>query len=375
MVLGALVLLVMGGCGPDSIFPETEARAALEPALAAATPSGRTGMLLKGKAVWLEAPMFDAACLESKNLAFNDDPDRRPANARGIARISPTYLNQRFLTASTADGYCVYMGEGLSTEIKSATWDKVEKDRWHFKVAYTMAASTPWFDCLAPEWKEREIVVRKGEVPGATPTIEGTLALAEGTCPHPAPGGELRDARARPTAPPPRAPSRDDVLAAIKAWDDALWAGDFVAARDALSCYNLFEEAKVGTCSVGEVVAAGPVPRGEPRMQDGTPWLEYVQDDYAAFERIVADRKDKTLFHATYAHKRTGKERSISVQYVDGGWKLVGIVGKQLETLTTARILNDLHDSKRRDIFERRLAGEKIDEEGNSLVPEEEEAG
>ncbi|RME28623.1 MAG: hypothetical protein D6798_01995, partial [Deltaproteobacteria bacterium] len=166
------------------------------------------------------------------------------------------------------------------------------------------------------------------------------------------------------------APTRAEVEAAIQALDDALWAGDLLAARDAMVCYNLFEKDKVGTCSVGELVALGPVPRGEARMQDGTPWLEYVRDDWHEFDRIVWDRKDRTLAHVTYKHKRNGRTRSLSVQYDGGTWKVVGIVGRKAEAITTARIMTDLVDRDRRDIFERRLAGEPIDADGNSLVDE-----
>lgn len=363
-----LMLLILA-CGPAVTISEEEARAVLEPALAAGTPAGRTGVLLKGKAVWLQAPWFDKACLEQNDLAFNDDPASRPATGGGVPRISPTFKNQRFLTASTPTGYCVVLGDGLKAEIKAAEFDWGTQDRWRFTVAWTMAQPSPWFNCLDASVRERVVVVRQGEDGSAV--LDGDAVLASGDCPHPLPEGEDRAASPRPTKAAPKAPSRDDVVAALKAFDDALWEGDFLAARRAMSCYNLFQDEKYGNCSVGELISTGPVSRGDPRLQDGTPWLEYIQDGYDGFTRIVADRKDRSLYHVVYKHKRTGKDRSLSVQYVDGGWKVVGVVGRQAEAITTARVINDLHDSRRRDIFERRVAGEKIDEEGNSLVPEE----
>ncbi len=368
LLLAALFYGSLLHCASTTGFSEEEARAALEPALLAATPAGRTGLLLKGKAVWLQAPMFDKACLEQNDLAFNDDPGRRPTGGGGIARISPTYKNQRYLTASTPTGYCVLLGEGLKAEVREARFDWGTQDRWHLKVAWTMSQPTPWFNCLDPKVREREIAVVRGA--DGSLSIEGGAALAAGDCPHPLPAGEERTPGKRPTAPAPKAPGRDDVLGLLQAFDEALWQGDFLGARELLSCYNLFEEQKVGTCSVGELVALGPLPRGEPRLQDGTPWLEYVQDGAGDFTKIVPDRKDRSLFHVLYKHKRTGKERSLSVQWAEGRWKLVGVVGRQAEALTTARIVNDLHDPRRRDIFERRLQGEAIDEEGNSLIPE-----
>lgn len=360
---------LLTACGPAASISEEEARAVLEPALAAGTPAGRTGLLLKGKAVWLQAPWFDKACLEQNDLAFNDDPASRPATGGGVPRISATYKNQRFITASTPTGYCVYLGEGLKAEIKEAAFDWGTQDRWRFKVAWSMSQPSPWFNCLDASVRERELVVRQGEDGAAV--LEGKATLAEGDCPHPLPGGEERVAAPRPTKAAPKAPTRDQVTAALKAFDDALWEGDFEAARAAMSCYNLFEDEKYGTCSVAELVSTGPVARGDARLQDGTPWLEYVQDGYDGFSRIVADRKDRSLYHVLYTHKRTGKERSLSVQYVNGEWKVVGIVGRLAEAITSARVMNDLHDTRRRDIFERRMAGEKIDEEGNSLIPEE----
>jgi|GEM_PF-1935017 len=370
VVLGLVATAILGtGCGAVATPSEEAARAVLEPALTQATPAGRTGLLLKGKAVWLQAPMFDKSCLEQNDLAFNDDPASRPSSGGGIPRISPTYKNQRYLLASTPTGYCVLLGDGLKAEIKDARYDWATKDRWHFTVAYTMANPTPWFGCLDPTVRERDIVVRQGEGEGAAPIIEGTLAIAEGDCPQPMPGGEERTARPRPSSAAPRPPSKADVEKLVKAFDDALWQGDFAAARDQLACYNLFEEDTFGSCSLAEVIALGPVPRGEPRMQDGTPWLEYLQDSPAAFGRISPDRKDKSLFHVEVTHKRTGKVRTFSVQWVGGAWKLVGVVGRQAESITTVRILTDLGDKDKRDIFERRLAGEPIDEQGNPLDP------
>jgi hypothetical protein len=49
------------------------------------------------------------------------------------------------------------------------------------------------------------------------------------------------------------------------------------------------------------------------------------------------------------------------------------VIGKKAEALTPARYLYDLHKADRRRIFERRLAGDAIDEAGIST--KEEEAG
>ncbi|MCB9781002.1 MAG: hypothetical protein H6742_20705 [Alphaproteobacteria bacterium] len=363
-----LLPLTVAACGPAVSIGEEDARAVLEPALAGVANPDRVGLHLKGKAVWLQAPFFDKSCLENKDLAFNDDPATRPGGGGGTARISPTYAAQRYLTASTDSGYCVYAGKGLSTEITAAEFDWGTQDRWRFTVKYTMAEPTPWFDCLADDVKERTIIVRQGQEGEPAAVLESDVALVEdGGCPAPLPGGEERTGYARPTARPKAAPSKADVSAALKRLDDALWEGDFAAVLDSMVCYNLFEENKVGTCSIGEVIALGPVPRGEPRMKDGTPWLEYVADRYDDFGAIKKDPKDPTLYHVSYTHKRTNRTRSVSVQWADGQWKVVGVVVQKAEGITTARILTDLQDRDKKTIFDRRLAGEMIDEQGDWL--------
>lgn len=367
MIPAILAMASVLGCSSLMGPNEDEARAKLEPLLAQAAQPGRTGLLLRGKNVWLETSAFDPSCLEEKDLAFNDDPADRPSGVG--ARISPTYKNQRYLTASTDQGYCVYLGEGLKVELKELAWDRAEDKGWNATLRYTLDKPSPWGDCLDKTATTRQVLVTVGEGEDPTVSIEGGAQLAEGDCPVPLPGGEERTGRSRPAGAAPKAPSRDEAMAAMQRLDQALYDGDLVAALGAMSCYNLFEDPMFGTCSVGEIVALGPLPRGEARIKDGTPWLEYVQDEPGAFTRIVADAQDRSLFHVVYKHKRTGKDRSVSLQWEGGEWKVVGVVGKQSESITTARIVTDLADKRRREIFEKRLAGEKIDEEGNSTIP------
>ena len=59
----------------------------------------------------------------------------------------------------------------------------------------------------------------------------------------------------------------------------------------------------------------------------------------------------------------------MAVQWVDGRFKLVAVVSLRGEGLTTPRFVYDLDRKDRRDIFERRYKGEKIDEKGNSTDP------
>jgi hypothetical protein len=177
-----------------------------------------------------------------------------------------------------------------------------------------------------------------------------------------------RVARTEPIAEPPSPPSADDVRGLVQAFDDALAAGDTAKALGMVSCYNLYEKQPYGACSTAEIIAHGSVKGGE-----ANPWLEYAITDFSQFGKPTKDREKPTMFHSTFKHKRNNTPRSISVQWVGGEWKLVGIVSQQAEGLTVARFLNDLHDKEKRDIFKRRLAGEQIDYRGELLNPDAEE--
>lgn len=356
-----LVALGAGwGCGPS--IPEEAAREAVKSAFADANPPGRTGLELGGRAVWLRTDAFEDACLEQKDLAFNDNVADRPARYKDRKRISPTYQNQRYITAATDTGWCVYLGSDPTLSIDEANW---ARDHWILTVSYGMEEPTPWFECLARHVTHRTVNVRSEEDESV---VEGDLALTEGDCPHPLPGGEERTPRARPTADAPRAPSRSTVLALFRAFDEALYQKEWEKALDMVSCYNLYEERKYGSCSVAELISVGPLTRGSPRPEDGPPWLENVVFSVEDFGAIRRDRRDGSLYHVRLDSERGGS-RTVAVQWVDGRWKLVGVVGRKAEALTFMRFVYDLDRREKRDIFERRMEGEPIDEKGHPLDP------
>ena len=365
-----LSLLFLAGCGPTFVSKE-EAKQAVQSAFASANPPGRTGMELGGKAVWLSAYGFDNTCLEQKDLAFNDDPRKRHDSTQDVMRISPTYAAQRFITASTSAGYCLYVGDDPQLEI---TEIEPETDTWHVTAKLGLAKSTPWFDCLDVRFTTRFLDVIDPGDRSAAVRDPAELALFQGKCPSPMPGGEERPkAHARPTVKPPAPPTMADVQSVVKAFDDALYAHDFQKALSYVSCANLVEEAPFfGACSVGELVAVGPHPRGQERAEDGTPWLEFAVASFSDFQRVVPERRDPTLYHVTLTHKRTGRDRSFAVQWDQGKWKLLGVVDSKAEGLTFARFLYDLHDPSRMATFDRRLKGEKLDEKGQSTLREDE---
>lgn len=350
------------GCGV-SITPE-EAQEAVRKAAAEANPAGRVGYELIGKTQWVKGPDFGYECLQGKDLAFVDSPGSGKGN-----RISPTWLNQSYITADTEKGWCVLLGEGLSVELGAP----VEVDGGlRVPVTYKMAKPTPWFDCLQDTVRAREFKVTKDEA--GELHVEGDLALVPMTCPTPMPSGEVRGSAPVPSAQAPAAPTRADVLNLMKAFDETLWNKDRIAALNLVACYNLHDEKnKYGSCAPSDLIQVGPQPRGELRPGDGNPWLEYVVSSFDDIGAIKKDAKIPGMYHVLMTHKRTGRDRSLSVQWVDGQWKLVGVIGALGADLTSVRFVYDLHHNDKRDIFLKRLAGEHLDEKGDSTDPEVEE--
>jgi hypothetical protein len=359
--LGSLLLLpLLTGC---PTVPEEEARAAIQQSFEAANPPGRYGVEVAGKSVWLTADMFTETCLHDNDLAFSDDSKKRPRGSKGL-RISPTYEAQRFITDFTEDGWCIYLGADPRIDIRDGTW---EGDHWEFPVIMSFAETSPWAQCLDFPVLNRGITVAKGEDGG--PKIGGELALFEDACPQPLPAGEERRAAMRPSTKAPSAPSLETVKALLRDFDQALYDREFEDALGMVSCYNVFEKERYGTCSVAELINLAPLPRnGQARPEDGPPWAMNVFDSLDAIKRVRPDRDDPSLFHVELT-PRKGDDRSLAVQWVAGSWKLVGVVGLKAEDLTKMEIVYDLHRKEKREIFERRMQGEPIDAKGNPYDP------
>ena len=366
--VGAICLGALATGCPDVTGEQAEvARAAVEQGFAAANPAGRSGVEVLGKTVWFEAPMFDKSCLEKKDLAFNDDARIRPPGSP--PRITPTYQNQRWFTASTEKGFCIYLGDSPQLTVDDVSWGG---DAFRVSTTVGMAKATPWFECLDEAHKKRQFRVTVDDAGKAE--IEGRLDTFQGACPAPLPDGELRGPGKAAPKVPHAAPSREDVMKLAQALDDALFAGDFGEVQGMTACYNLEDVAPhYGNCSVAEFLMLGPAFHGEQRAQDGTPWTEYAVRDLADLQRIVPDRELKGVYHVTMTHPRTKRDRSFAVQWTQDQWKMVGVIGKKAESLTNVRYVYDLHRRDKNEVFRKRLAGEELDEAGNPLNPEAEE--
>lgn len=362
LAVGLWSTLLLGAC--DSGPSDEEITAAVEAAFDSANPQGRTGLLIKGRdgVVWWQAGAFTNKCLEENDLAFNDDPTSRPANAQGLARISPTYKNQWTITAATDTGYCIDLGADPKIEVKDISKDI---DGYRVVTAYSMGTPTKWFECLRSDYRDR--LVEVGVDAEGQPVVNTDLSLFQGDCPHPLPPASPRKAGTEPTAAAPSAPTAAQLQSLAAAFDEALASRNGEAAAAMVSCYNLYEEKPYGACAVSEII-----PHGSMKDSEANPWMEYAIKDFTAFSKTTRDRENPSIYHVPFKHKRSGETRSISVQWAGGEWKLLGVVSRKSAGLTVARIVNDLHDREKRDIFGRRVAGEDIDDSGQPNNPQAE---
>lgn len=379
---GSFLLVVLTACGGGSRGDEVAAL--VSQTFATQNPAGRIGVEVTGKGVWYNTSSLDASCLRGKQWAFQDD---RAASGSGKAKskLSPVYAEQRNFVTSTEKGYCVFVGADPTIEIADVSWvnartatssgaiepSKAADLEGVYTVAAKVALKAPagWGECLADTAKMPIVQVAEKR-DGTLEIIGGRVDLGQGDCPMPLPLGEDRKGAQRPSKPAPAPPSLADVRAVAKSFDDAVRARDYVGARAALSCYNLFETEKYGTCSAGELVGVGPLPGGSGNFME-PPWSDGVFDSLDALGRVFPDAKDKTMFHVEVMHKKTKQPRTLAVQWVDGAWKLVAVVSVKAEGLTAPRFVYDLDQKERREVFERRLGGEPVDERGEPLDPEE----
>ncbi len=361
LALGVAALVALAGCEELTTDPAIPQKA-VEDAFAKANPAGRASLELGGRTVWLEAGMFEPLCLEQKDLAFNDDASSRPSGSP--PRISPTYKNQRWITGTSERGVCVVLGTDPKASVTNVAHNG---EYWVVDLDVSVSGPSPWFECLQAKHKHKQVGVKLNEAGPAE--ILGDLSLGQGGCSANLPGDVERKGGGRPMVPAKKAPTKAQVVSLMKEFDQALHDADFAAARSKTRCVNLFEDPMWDACSLGELVSVGPS-FFESRGRDGTPWLEYTVSSADDIGRIVADRFDKTLYHVMMKHKRSGRDRSFTVQWADGQWFLYGVVAQKAEALTSMRFVNDLHEADKRDILKRRIEGEKIDHNGNPLEEE-----
>ena len=275
--------LILTGCG--SKMDEATVKGVVEAAFQEHnSTNGRYGWELAGKGQWFDGTAFDKECLIENELAY--------PNHSKIGQISPAYDVQHMITSSTKRGYCLDMGEGLSYVVDSIAHvsESGSMDIQNVALRFEIKDPSPWFSCLKEEAKSRTVRVENLD---GTPKLNAndTVTFQEKNgCGNPVPKAEKRNPTARPTAEPTGKPTIEEVRSLAQKFDDALFERDFDKAYGLVSCVNLYENSKWGTCSLAEVLALGPSTHGESRAEDGAPWLEYTLYDLSKLEKVVTDK-------------------------------------------------------------------------------------
>jgi hypothetical protein len=323
--------------------------------------TGHYGYELLGKGQWYSGKGFINDCLMGKELAY--------PNYNKIGEITPNYFVQNTITASSKKGYCIDLGEDLTYTI-----DKIEQvsatgsmDIQNVTVSFSFTKPSPWVECLEEGYMTRTIRVENLD---GTPKLNAkdSLALQDNNgCPNPIPGTQQRKPSSRPQTPATTPPTKEAIQQLAQKFDDALFEKKFDLALEMVSCVNLYEDNKWGTCVISELITLGASTHGDEQMEG--PWMEGTQYNFNAIESIVADKQDPTLFHVTMPHRKSKALRSFSVQWVNGSWKMFGAVSIMSNSITAMRFMNDFHDPVYRDALEKRLAGEKVDYKGKPLDP------
>lgn len=352
--------------GCSSQMPEELVRKTIEDTFLAENPSGRLGWELVGKGQWFEGIAFSKGCLIDKEFAFPNHDE--------VGQLTPTILGQEYFVASTQRGYCIDLGTDARIVIDtiepvsemSQGWD-IQNITAHFEIS----SPTPWFSCLNEDFSNRSFYVEDKD---GIPTVSDleALSLTSNSCTGVTSAAEKRKPGTRPTAEPIKPPTMDNVKSLAIEFDEALYNAEFDKVKEMTSCVNLLdieqeEDEKWGFCTLGDFLNLGPATKGQQRLQDGPPWLESVVTSVDAFEKIVPDPSDPTIFHVVMVHRRTKAKRSFAVQWSDKEWKMLGVYSVVSPGISALRYMNDFHIKENREIFDKRLGNAKIDYKGNPL--------
>lgn len=369
-MLPLALLCGLGALGCDSavdavVGQHAEAEALVRSTFDEQNPAGRVAVEVLGKGVWYKAPTLSGSCLQQNDWAFNNDPRRtKNASGKGMPRISPIYSAQNTWIDTTDKGYCIYVGSDATLDILQTTYIDGA-----YRVEVELGMKTPegWWECIDGTVKKQTISVVDNE--GTLEVVGGQVNVGRGACSSPAPLGDGRKALARPRGKAPKLPTKGEVDQLVRAFDDKMRAKDYYGALQHVRCFNLFEDDKFGSCSAGELIGLAAIPKGGEDEPFEPPWTDGVFTDTSKFGRIFFDKRDKHMAHVEIRHRRTDDKRTMAMYWMDKEWHLVGVVSLKGEGLTSMRFVYDLDRKDRRDIFERRLAGEMIDEKGHPYDP------
>ena len=351
----------------SSKLQEEEIRAAVETQFEIDNPpQSRVTWEILGKGQWYKGIEFDATCLQENDLAFS--------KPRSPGYISPVDTAQLFITGATKRGYCLDLGESLSIDIVSIS-DKsnVKHDTYLVTYSFSVKNPSPFFQCLNDKTKNREVMVEGSDEGGnrVAKIAKSTLQFQERNDCSGTQAPQERKSSPRPMSEPAQKLTLSEAKQIAQKFDDLIYAQKFTEVQQMVSCVDLYAEVhqQWGNCTLSEFVSLGPSTHGESRPEDGMPWLQGVQYSLDAITKVEQDKLDKTLFHVIVPDRKSKKERSFSIQWVDGQWKMFGAKSIIGAGITSLQLVNDLHEKQSRDIFERRLQGEQIDIKGMPLDP------
>jgi hypothetical protein len=269
------------------------------------------------------------------------------------------------------------MGEDLSLNLVSVEEESEGHELEANPVTLTWSMSisepSPYFDCLA-DWVKNPTLTLQPNQAFIEPEV---LGLFDNGCqeldePMPQPYDRDKAAGALRLAPsPPAAPSASDISELMRSMDKALADRDLAKALELTQCYNLIllepdlpgldqewmpvvVQDSVGACIPSDLLDTGPSFEAAPN-EWLVPWLEFQIDSTSGIGKIYVERGDKSrsFYHVELAGtepgpsvpdfgRRTGN-KSITVQYVEGEWKLVGLIESDFSGITPVRYVNDLH--------------------------------
>ena len=360
--------MMVCGCDQMGAGRTAEVTEFVQGAFETARPGGAFGTAVYGKGIWYRSTVFNGECLEEKNIGHREQSGRQRAGRKvgaGI-RISPKYETQNDWTHSTDDGYCVYLGEDLSLAVQKVTKMGAE---WLVDVSYSVREGSDWWPCVKGASGEQIRVIEAAD--GSLQLADDDNFLDNGSCPQPlyAPARSRAGGKA-PRAAAKRSPKAADAAEVFGALNAALAEHDHEAALAQIACYNLFEEEPYGACSGGELLDVGPVSSGAPSPRDGTPWTMNVFQDLTPVGPIKKDKNNPSWHHVRVkAASGKYKARHVTLQWVKDAWRVVGVVQRKAEGLTRIEFINDLDRTDKRDIFDRRMAGEAIGADGHPIDP------
>ncbi|MEL6348049.1 MAG: hypothetical protein AAFV53_33385, partial [Myxococcota bacterium] len=342
ITLGVLLGATLSACDVDE-GPLTDAavRSAVKSAFAEKNVPGQTGMLLAGQSGTFKTDMFDTACLERSGLATVEE------SAEGV-RISPTYVGQQAIVAKTDSGYCVDIGKDPVVSIGEV---RLVDGVYEADAAMGVKSSTAWSRCIDTSKRRQTVIVSVNDA--REPVVETDAVMFQGDCPHPIPASASRPGGTSPEFEASAPPSRTEVLRLAQAFDNAIASHDPGTALEMVACYNFLEDAPFGACATSEIIGFG-----SGQKQEANPWLGYGATSFNVFGRPRSDANIPGLYHVPFVDRRSGGQRSVSVQKIDGQWKFVGVIYEEAAGLTSAQIVNNLHERTNQETFRVRIQGE-----------------